>query len=190
MELPVPETLHKACGSVCGKSSLDSSTKQGEKLEAKQAGHPCKYMSAALYAAIMLYTSNAIYAQLNKALRELNRAAVKKYFLYLRLLFEAMDHLPKKKRTLWRGIPVDLYDQYTVGSVQTWWNVSSCTADINVAKNFMKGCGGKCTLLTVESTTACDISEITFYSNEKESLLAPGTQLKVKSANRNGNITE
>jgi len=190
MELPVPESLSKAASSVCNKGSIDSSTRQGDTLANKQAGGPVKKMAGSLYAAIMLYTSNAIYAQLNKALRELNRAAVKKYFAYLRLLFEAMDHLPKKKRTLWRGIPVDLYDQYTVGSTQTWWNVSSCTADINVAKNFMKGCGGKCSLLTVESTTACDISEITFFSNEKESLLAPGTQLQVKSRNRSGNITE
>lgn len=54
----------------------------------------------------------------------------------------------------------------------------------------MRGCGGKCTLLTVECKTARDISCVTFYSNEKESLLAPGTQLKVKSNKTSGNITE
>mmetsp|Transcript_57273 Transcript_57273/g.123933 ORF Transcript_57273/g.123933 Transcript_57273/m.123933 type:complete len:480 (-) Transcript_57273:149-1588(-) len=190
MKLPVPETLEKACGPVCQKGSIVTSTKKGEELAKKQAGGPVKVMGGHLYASIMLYTSNAIYKQLNKALRETNRGAVKKFFGYLRLLFEAMDTLPKKKTTLWRGLPVDLYDQYSVGSTQTWWNVSSCTADINVAKNFMKGCGGKCTLLTVEAKTACDISQITFYSNEKESLLAPGTQLKVKSAKRAGQLTE
>merc|ERR1711972_99002 len=98
--------------------------------------------------------------------------------------------MPQQKKTLWRGIGVDLYDQYTKGSTVTWWGVSSCTADINVAKNFMNGCGGKCTLLTVETKTAADISDITFFGNEKENLLAPGTKLKVKSAERKGKITE
>mmetsp|Transcript_97669 Transcript_97669/g.178563 ORF Transcript_97669/g.178563 Transcript_97669/m.178563 type:complete len:217 (+) Transcript_97669:883-1533(+) len=156
----------------------------------KKAGKPVKVMAAALYASIMLYTSNAIYSDLNKALREKNRAGIKKYFKYLRLLFEAMDSLPKKRSKLWRGLPVDLYDAYPVGSTQTWWNVSSCTADVQVAQNFMKGCGGKCTLLTIEAQSACDISDMSFYASEKESLLAPGTQLKVKSSGRKGNLTE
>merc|ERR1711879_814698 len=87
---------------------------------------------------------------------------------------------------------VDLYDNadYNVGKTVTWWSVTSTTADINVAKNFMKGCGGKCTLFTIESKTSTDISQITFFGNEKESLMAPGTQLKVKSKNRNGNVAE
>eukprot|EP00808_Paulinella_micropora_P000299 g65520.t1 len=55
---------------------------------------------------------------------------------------------------------------------------------------FMHGCGGNCTLFTIDTVTACDVSKITFYSNEKESLLAPGTQLKVKSSKRNGKISE
>ena len=47
---------------------------------------------------------------------------------------EAMKHLPQKKRTLWRGISVDLSEQYKVGSTITWWGVSSCTADESVCK--------------------------------------------------------
>ena len=41
-------------------------------------------------------------------------------------------------------------------------------AQAEVAKNFMKGCGSACTLLTIKTKTAADISEITFYGNEKE----------------------
>lgn len=44
--------------------------------------------------------------------------------------------------------------------------------------------------ISVDCKTACDISQITFYSNEKESLLAPGTQLLVKDVKINGNISE
>ena len=101
-----------------------------------------------------------------------------------------MDCMPKANRTLWRGISVDLFDQYAEGSVVTWWSVSSCTADENIARNFMAGCGGSCTLLTLECKTAMDVSALSLYSHEKESLLAPGTQLKVLSRKRNGNITE
>jgi hypothetical protein len=35
-----------------------------------------------------------------------------------------------------------------------------------------------------------DISALSFYANEKESLLAPGTQLRVVSRSRKGLITE
>lgn len=41
-----------------------------------------------------------------------------------------------------------------------------------------------------ECETAMDISALSFYSHEKESLLAPGTQLEVISRKRNGKITE
>jgi len=72
----------------------------------------------------------------------------------------------------------------------TWWSVTSTTADINVAKNFTKGCGGKCTLFIVESKTSTDISQMSFFGSEKESLMAPGTQLKVLSKVQNGNVAE
>eukprot|EP01137_Pigoraptor_chileana_P013706 Opistho-2@4802 len=189
MALPVPKTLAAAAAGICDGASVKSSTRKGDELAKSQAGSPVKPMGAEMYAALMLYTSNAIYRQLNQVLRDEKRAAVKRYFNYLRLFLEAMSHLPPQKRTLWRGISVDLSAQYAVGSTITWWGVSSCTSDKSVAENFMRGCGGKCTLLTVETKTAIDISSITFYSNEKESLLAPGTQLFVESLTVVGNIS-
>jgi len=103
-----------------------------------------------------------------------------------------MASLPKESRTLWRGISADLFNNtdYDEGKTVTWWSVTSTTADINVARNFTKGCGGKCTLFTIQSTTSTDISAITFFGNEKESLLAPGTQLEVISKKQNGNVAE
>lgn len=192
MVLPCPKTLDDACTGVCGKGPIKSSNTKGEQLAKKQVGAPVRKMSAAEYAAIMLYTSNAIYKDLNQCLRDENRTKLKKYFKYLRLFFESMESLPKQKRTLWRGMSVDLHSnpQYQVGNTVTWWGISSCTSDVNVAKGFAKGCGGKCTIITLESETASDISQITFYSNEKESLLCPGTQLKVKSNKMNGNVCE
>lgn len=192
MALPLPASLDEAAKGCCSAGSISGSNRKGADLASKQAGAPTKAMSAALYAAIMLYTSNAIYADLNKCLRDKNRAKIKRYFKYLRLLFDAMNCLPRKKRTLWRGISVDVSGdpQYAPGQTVTWWGVSSCTSDQNVAKNFAAGCGGGCTVVTVQSLSACDISAISFFSNEKESLLRPGTQLKVKSRNKKGNVTE
>lgn len=192
MQLALPKSLDEAASGLCSKGDINTSAKKGEELAKKQAGSPSRKMDGHLYGSIMLYTSNAIYRDLNQSLRDENRAKLKKYFKYLRLFFESMACLPKKKVTLWRGLSVDLHEseQYEEGKVVTWWGVSSCTSDINVAKNFAKGCGGNCTVITVESETASDISSITFYSNEKESLLCPGTQLKVLKNKRNGKVTE
>jgi predicted DNA-binding WGR domain protein len=189
MDLPLLATLAEAIGKCCSSSDVKSSVKQGKELAKKKAGNPVKEMDQELYGSIMLYTSNAIYKELNKVLREENRTAVKKYFNYLRMFLEAMDRLPKQQKTLWRGISVDLYDKYKVGQNVIWWGVSSCTSDKKVAENFMNGCGGNCTFLTIETKTATDISEISFYSNEKESLLAPGTEFKVLSSEKKGKVT-
>jgi len=192
MQLPVPTSLDNAANGLCSSSDIKKSATKGDDLAKKQAGRPTKNMTGHLYGSIMLYTSNAIYQDLNKCLRDENRTKLKKYFKYLRLFFESMDHLPKRNVKLWRGLSVDLHTnpQYKVGNTVTWWGISSCTADINVAQNFAKGCGGNCTVITLETTTASDISDITFYSNEKESLLSPGTQLQVTKNVKKGSVTE
>lgn len=192
VDLPLPTSLTEAARGVCSSSDIKSADSRGADLAKKQAGKPQRKMDAHLYAAIMLYTSNAIYAALNAALREEKRAKVRQYFRYLRLFLEALGTLPQMNRTLWRGLSVDLSSnpQYAEGSTLTWWGVSSCTSDLQVARNFMHSCGGQTTLLTIQAKTAADISEITFFPHEKESLLAPGTKLKVLSNKKNGNVTE
>jgi predicted DNA-binding WGR domain protein len=186
---PPPPTLQVAAGGVCDKMAIGQSQQRGQALEKAQAGKPSKKMSAELYAAIVLYTGNSIYRALNLALRE-KHLQVPRYLPYLRLLFSAMDHMPKVDNVLWRGIAADLYDTYEEGKVITWWSVSSCTSDENVARGFMKQLGGKASLLTLRCKTAMDITPLSIYTNEKESLLAPGTKLKVLSRKRSGNITE
>jgi len=126
---------------------------------------------------------------LNQCLNNQDRSKIKKYFKYLRLLFEAMQCLPKQKRTLYRGLAVNLYDKWTEGETITFWGVSSCTSDLSVAQNFAKSAGSS-TICTIECTTASDISELSFYSHEKESLLMPGTKLLVKKKKMNGSVAE
>eukprot|EP00929_Paragymnodinium_shiwhaense_P092631 TRINITY_DN525_c0_g1_i1.p1 TRINITY_DN525_c0_g1~~TRINITY_DN525_c0_g1_i1.p1 ORF type:complete len:482 (+),score=112.04 TRINITY_DN525_c0_g1_i1:89-1534(+) len=192
MALPVPKSLGEACTGICGRGDVKSSEDEGKTLAARQAGRPKKKMEPHQYGSIMLYTSNAIYTALNKCLRDRNRASVKKYFKYLRLLLDALGVLPQQRKTLWRGVSVDLFDNpmYKVGNTVTWWGVSSCTSDKGVADGFAGGCGGGCTVVTIQAKTACDISAISFYGNEKESLLAPGTKFKVKSKSRTNGISQ
>merc|ERR1711862_711996 len=85
----------------------------------------------------------------------------------------------------------DLFDNpmYKVGKTVTWWGVSSCTADKKVADNFASGCGCGSTVVTINAKSACDIAAISFYGNEKESLLAPGTTFKVKAKSKTKGIT-
>lgn len=188
MELALPKTLANACKKICTSGDVKASVTRGNKLVKSNAGNPTTEMNKELYGAILLYTSNAIYKDLNKVLRDQNNVAVKKYFEYLRMLFEACNRLPKKEIRLWRGITSDLSKIYKPGNIVTWWGVSSCTSDQNVAKNFMNGCGGDCTLLIIDSKNATDISEITWYSSEKESILLPSTQFEVISSEKKGKI--
>eukprot|EP00929_Paragymnodinium_shiwhaense_P059006 TRINITY_DN2953_c0_g1_i1.p1 TRINITY_DN2953_c0_g1~~TRINITY_DN2953_c0_g1_i1.p1 ORF type:complete len:1014 (-),score=354.22 TRINITY_DN2953_c0_g1_i1:466-3507(-) len=186
MDLPLAKTLAEAAAGICSPSEVTNCCKKGKTMHNKKAGKPTKEMTADLYGSILLYTGNAIYKQLNKALRDEDRGIVQKYFSYLRMLFEACDRLPQQDRTLWRGVGVDLYDQYKVGSEIIWWGVSSCTSNQKVAQGFMSGCGGGASFLTVEAKTGCEISEVSFYANESETILLPGTKLLVVSSERVG----
>jgi len=189
MDLPCPKTLHDVNDAICGKGDISASVSKGEEAAKKQAGNPQQQMSAHLYAAIFLYTGNAIYRNLNQCLNNQDRSKIKKYFKYLRLLFEAMQSLPKQKRTLYRGLAVNLYDKWAEGSTITWWGVNSCTSELSVAQNFAKSAGSS-TICTIECNTASDISELSFFSHEKESLLMPGTKLLVKKKKMNGSVAE
>jgi hypothetical protein len=140
-----------------------------------------------LYGAILLYTGNSIYADINRCLRQ-DWKNCRKYWNYLRLYLEAMECLPKMCAKLWRGIAVDLFDEYEPGKVVTWWSISSCTAAKPVAQGFMNQLGGgAASLITLNVKTACDISMLSHYPHEAESLLLPGTKLRVLSRKRGAN---
>ena len=93
--------------------------------------------------------------------------------------------MPKMTCVLWRGIAVDLFDEYEPGKIMTWWSISSCTANKAVAQGFMNQMGGgAASLITLNVKTACDISSLSHYPHEAESLLLPGTKLRVLSRKR------
>ena len=180
-DLALPPTLKEAClpYGVSDLGSISSSVARGKLLAKSRAGGPIKSMSADKYGAIVLYTGNSIYRELNRALREVHDE-VPKYLRYLRLLFEAMDAMPTRTVRLWRGIAADLYDEYEPGKVITWWSVSSATADESVARGFMSQLGGVASLIILDTKSALDITPLSVYPKEKECLLLPGTRLKVQ----------
>mmetsp|Transcript_27580 Transcript_27580/g.46697 ORF Transcript_27580/g.46697 Transcript_27580/m.46697 type:complete len:143 (+) Transcript_27580:1259-1687(+) len=89
-------------------------------------------------AAIYLYTTGSnFYRKLNAGLRDPDRNKIKAFFPYLRLLLEAFRQLEvmcSKNVTVWRGVKLDLRDQYKKGSRIVWWGVSSCTIKRAVAE--------------------------------------------------------
>ena len=48
--------------------------------------------------------------------------------------------------------------------------------------------GGKATLLTLQCKRAVDVSKLSLYPHEAESLLLPGTKLRVVSRKRVGKV--
>lgn len=191
MALPIPKTLGEACQGICGSGPVKQCESMGKDLARKQAGNPRKKMDPSHYGSIAMYTSNAIYAQINKVLRAENRSSLKKYFKYLRLFFDAAERLPAQKKNLYRGISVDLAksSQYEKGKTVTWWSISSCTSSKAVADGFAGGCGAGCTVFTIKSKTGFDVDSLSCFQGEKESILCPGTKLKVTSKITKGGVT-
>lgn len=136
-------------------------------------------LSADAIAALYLYTcESAFYREINKVLRSPDRARIVPYLPYLRLLFSAVSQLPARTEPLWRGVSLDLRAQYPLGRTVTWWGVSSCTPNLNVAQAFL-GSRGKRTLFEVVPARAVGISKFSAFTGEEEFILSPGTQLKV-----------
>ncbi|GLX37786.1 hypothetical protein Sros01_38590 [Streptomyces roseochromogenus] len=136
-------------------------------------------LSADAIAALYLYTcESAFYREINAVLRSPDRTRVTPYLPYLRLLFSAVSGLPAHTQPLWRGVSLDLRAQYPVGRTITWWGVSSCTSELNVARSFL-GSRGKRTLFEVTPAHAVGIRKFSAFTGEEEYILTPGTQLKV-----------
>ena len=190
-DTPLQPTLRATCEpyGVSDKYSITSSVARGNTLAKKQAGGPIKKMNGEKYGAVVLYTGNSCYRQLNQALRQ-DHKEVPKYMSYLRLLFEAMVSMPTAKVRLWRGIAADLYDEYEPGKVIVWWSVSSTTSKESVARGFMSQLGGVASLIILDTKSAINITPLSIYPNEAESLLMPGTRLKVISRTRVGKVNE
>ncbi len=82
-------------------------------------------------------------------------------------------------RTVYRGIKLDLSEEYIDGTTIIRWGFSSCTRALNVLQleQFL-GKRGTRTMFVIEYDAGKDISEHSFFPEEKEVLLLPATQFK------------
>ncbi|CAF1059313.1 unnamed protein product [Adineta steineri] len=105
---------------------------------------------------------------------------LKPWFSYLKLVLTALEKLPSRRCTVFRGVNLDLANQYTKGKKFVWWGFSSCTTSIEVLENeqFLDKTGQR-TLFTIECDSGKDISNHSYYQSEQEVLLLAARQFTV-----------
>jgi hypothetical protein len=135
-------------------------------------------------AAILLYTIEAgeqsFYSILNKVLREEDRKLVIPWFPFLKLFDTALEKLPAVQDCIWRGIAGDYSRLYKTGAVITWWNLSSCSFELDVVQTFLKS-EQKSTLFMIQARNGKNLAGYSLFPHEKEVLLPMGTKLLVKN---------
>jgi hypothetical protein len=93
-------------------------------------------LSADHIAAIHMYTQACdFYRTLNACLRNRDRACITPFFSYLRLLLEALRQLPAQKRTVYRGVKLDLSAKFRKGDEPVWWSVTSTSTTMEVLQS-------------------------------------------------------
>ena len=143
------------------------------KIKAKNGLTTDESSSIALYSMEWNPPEESFYIVLNKSLRDLSRRKLRPWFKFLRLFFTALSKLPPaKQRIIFRGVKLNLGDQYKEGERIVWWGFSSCTKTLGVLENEeFVGTSGTRTLFTIESDTGKDIREHSFLPKEDEILL-------------------
>ncbi|CAF2419033.1 unnamed protein product [Rotaria sp. Silwood2] len=147
-------------------------------------------------ASIMLYTmgweplDECLYVVLNKTLRSVDRQQqLKPWYLYMRLFLNALFRLPLHPTVAYRGVKLDLSQQYTEGKTIVWWGFSSCTTTVGVLKSeLFLGTTDARTIFNLQCQSAKDIRKYSYYPAEDEVLLMAATQFKVISCLDQGNL--
>jgi hypothetical protein len=99
----------------------------------------------------------------------------------------ALSKLPSTKhRMIYRGIKMDVSDEFPEGKTFIWWAFSSCSSSIKVLQQFL-GQTGPRTIFNIECDSAKDISQHSFYQSENEVLMYPARQFQVASSFNSGN---
>ena len=100
---------------------------------------------------------------------------------------KALAKLPSQETTAFRGIPVDVKDNYWVGRRIRWSGVTSCSGRMSAAYVYAQkeiGAGGLGTVLQLTIASGKKIAEYSQYSEEDEIVLAPYTEFVVSSKPR------
>ena len=129
----------------------------------------------------MLYTQQCcLYPMLNGVLREHGQPEHLAAFLpYLKLLLTGLNKLPLTRVKVFRGVQMDLHEQYNQfqGKLFRWWSFSSTSVEESTARAFT--CAGESTMFIIDAV-GVDISAFSRFPDEKEVLLLPGTGFVVE----------
>ena len=155
---------------------------------------PSNNLSCDESAAICLYSmewkpyEKCLYVMLNSILREENRKKIEPWFSFLKLLITALNRLPSKHLTVYRGIKADLHNAYPKGQIFVWWGFSSCTTSIDVlqSEKFL-GKAGSRTKFIIDCYNGKDISKHSHFAAENEILIPAATQFQVVACLDHGN---
>jgi hypothetical protein len=128
--------------------------------------------------AIYLYTMpKEFFSKLNIALRDTNRQALQPWLHFLKLLITALKKLPTTKTTVWRAVYKDVVFTLDEGEVYTWWDITSCSMNINSVQPFLGESG---TLFAIETIHGRDISMFSAVPDEQEVIIMPGTRVRTR----------
>eukprot|EP00808_Paulinella_micropora_P009205 g5181.t1 len=178
-------------------SNLDTlvffAAEAGKKLAKSHQQH---LLTADECGSVYLYTCESdVYRQMNRALRNKDRSAVKPWFKYLRLLFSAIGKLPAvTDENVWRGLSLpdeaeatrqiqSLQEMKKDGDTLFWWGASSCTVDMDTSVQFTGGKYAPYTriMFQVRCIRGARIETLSAIGNEKEVLLLPGSSFQIKN---------
>lgn len=96
---------------------------------------------------------------------------------------------------LWRGVNRDLSDQMKENDSIIWWQISSCSKQVQVAGNFggfsikySPTCSTR-SIITIQTSLAKNITNHSFYKDEQEFILLPGTILEINNIAKDSSTT-
>jgi hypothetical protein len=134
-------------------------------------------------AAIYLYTMpTEFFSNLNIVLRDANRQVLKPWLHFLKLLITALKKLPPTKTTVWRAVYKDVVFTLDEDVMYTWWDITSCSKNINTVQPFLGDSG---TLFAIETIHGRDISTFSAVPDEEEVIIMPGTRVRAKAQSLN-----
>jgi hypothetical protein len=137
-------------------------------------------------AVIYLYTmSTEFFFKLNIALRDPNRQVLKPWLHFLKLLIAALKKLPSNEAIIWRAVDYDTISEFIVGKVYTYWDISSCSRNLDIVELFLPKSG---TLFNIGAIHGKDISTFSAVPDEQEVILMPGT--RVRAISRTSNLLQ
>jgi hypothetical protein len=155
-------------------------------LSLKKCQYPKDGLTQDQSAALYLYSlPGSFYTMFNGVLRDEDRTRSIPFHDYYRLFMSALNKLKSIQDTVWRGVTADLSAQYRPGTVHIWHAASSCTDQIDVTDTFLNKKKHR-TLFNIKCHNGKTIKNHSKFPKESETILPPGTCVRVKGLSNPG----